>query len=311
MAEDRTKGTKGKRNKIATAITIVVLIIASFVLDKAGVWDVALARLNGVSSAGTSNGIETLNVYFTDVGQGDCTLFVNDTYSMLVDCGEAEYADVVIKEINSFDIETLTYIVVTHAHSDHMGGMAQIIEEIGAQYIIISEPSQSSAEGTMYENFLDAAESSGAQIIISEPEYTFSIGNLKCEILAPFNVSSSNENNNSIVMYCTFGSTSFLMTGDAETEVEKQIIKAYPDLRADILKIGHHGSKTSTSEDFLKLISPDTAVISVGAGNSYGHPTSEILNRLYEYNVGYYRTDTSGTITITCTLDTYNVTTEK
>ncbi|MCD7775455.1 MAG: MBL fold metallo-hydrolase [Clostridiales bacterium] len=285
-------------------VVLAVLISVSYILDKTGVWDRALESV-GVSKASVVEGTgvddnSVLTVYFIDVGQGDCTLFVTGEYSMLIDCGEAQYSGTVINQIQNLGIQTLTYIVATHAHSDHIGGMADIISEIGSEHIIISEPSDSSSETNTYENFLDAVQSSGSEIILAQPEYTFSVGEMICEILAPFNVSSSEENNNSIVMYTVFGETSFLVTGDAEKQVENEVIQAYPDLSVNILRVGHHGSKTSTSEEFLSSLSPETAIISVGAGNSYGHPADETLDLLSEYNVKCYRTDTSGTITVTC-----------
>lgn len=308
-----------KRKKSAAkpliAIAVVLLfLIVSTVLDKAGVWDHLTEQIapDSTQSVLIPDGVETLlTAHFIDVGQGDCTLFLSGDEAMLIDCGEKENAQTVLDTLDELGVEKLDYLVVTHAHTDHMGGMADILAVMPTESILLSEPSDKSGTTADYEAFLDAADASGAEILLAKPDMTFSVGYASCEVLAPFEVSQSEENNNSVVLHITAGTTSFLITGDAEKAVEKQIASRYPDLRATILKVGHHGSTTSTSRDFLTLLQPETAVISVGAGNSYGHPTEEILTRLQECGVKYYRTDISGSVTVTCTTNTYYISTQR
>lgn len=304
----RRKKIKINKKNLPIVIIAMILVVILAVLDKSGITDKFLP--NSATSQNTTTNGQLLSAHFIDVGQGDCTLFVSGEETMLIDCGEAEYADTVIRDLKSFGVSELDYIVATHAHSDHMGGMAEIIDAFSTENIILSEPSEGSLGANYYGNFLDAADKCGADIIIAEPDYTFSFGNAECKILAPFEVSKE-ENNNSVVMYITAGTTSFLMTGDAEKAVEKEIIEKYPYLRATILKVGHHGSKTSSHDKFISMLNCEVAVIPVGDDNNYGHPTKEVLQTLKDHNINYYRTNLAGTITIDCYADSYTVSTER
>lgn len=251
-----------------------------------------------------------MTAHFIDVGQGDCTLFIAGDETMLIDCGESEYSDTVINDLKSYGVTELDYVVVTHAHTDHMGGMADILDAVPTENIIFSEPSEKSSGTKSYGEFLDAADRCGADIIIAEPDYTFSLGEAQCRILAPFNVSDE-ENDNSVVMHITAGTTSFLMTGDAEKAVEKEIIANYPNLSATILKVGHHGSKTSSHNNFISMLGCETAIIHVGDDNKYGHPTEQVINTLEDNNIECYRTDLEGTVTIECFAENYKISTER
>ena len=314
----KAKGKKGNKAIIGAAIAIVIVII-SLILNKNGTMDSMLddaaQTTTKQTSADTVDMTTTepavsgnlLDAYFIDIGQGDCALLVSDGMSMLIDSGEDEYADEVIRTVSDYGISTLDYVVVTHAHSDHMGSMADVISAIDVKNIIISEPCEDSSLTATYEKFIDAMEASSAAIILAEPDYTFSFGKADCTILAPFNVDSSNENNNSVVMHVTAGETSFLLTGDMEKSVEKQIMENYPLLDIDILKVGHHGSSTSSYKKFIAQISPEVAVISCGLNNRYNHPSEKTLETLDENNVKYYRTDICGTVSVHCTQDGYTL----
>lgn len=299
-----------KKNAPIIALVAVIVLIFSFVAEKFGLTDTVNEYASPDYTA-SENGEALLNVHFIDVGQGDCTLAISGEEAMLVDSGEAEYAHSVIRKLKSLGVTELTYAVASHAHSDHMGGMAEILEQIPTENVIISEPCEDNAGTELYEEFLDAVDASGADIILAKPSYTFSLGSAECKILAPFNVDSSEENNNSIIMHMIAGTTSFLFTGDAEKAVEKQLISAYPNIRATVLKVGHHGSKTSSSKDFIELLDCETAVISVGEDNNYGHPTEQVLSVLKENEINCYRTDLHGTVTVTCFRTGYTVSTEK
>ena len=305
------KNKKSKKFVIPVAGLSFCLLIVSVVLNEFGILDDAMQHAVTADAPSSAITDAELTAHFIDVGQGDCSLFISGSDTMLIDSGEATYSSTVIEELRSYGVTQLDYVVATHAHSDHMGGMADIIETLPVDNIIISEPSQNSSETATYERFLDAVENSGAQVILAEPGYTFSLGSAECEILAPFEVSQTEENNNSVVLYITAGTTSFLMTGDAEKAIEKDIAAAYPNLKATVLKVGHHGSKTSSGNQFLSLLQSETAVISVGAGNSYRHPSEDTVSNLENNNIKYYRTDICGTVTVTCGGDSYAVTTEK
>lgn len=298
--------SKNKKASLFTVILVAVLCVFSFFAEQAGIWNDALDTVSGTHT--DAEGI-LLDAYFIDVGQGDCSLFVSDGKAMLIDCGEKENADTVIQTISSLGIKKLDYAVVTHAHSDHMGAMADVINSITVDNILVSQPCDSSAATSTYEKFMDAADDSGADIILAEPDYTFTVGYAECTILAPSEV-SSNENNNSIVMHISAGENSFLLTGDAETKVEKDIMKKYPGHTADIYKAGHHGSSTSSYRKFVEQLNPEVAVIQCGKDNSYGHPNTETTDTFNELNIAYYRSDICGNITISCTADDYTVKTE-
>ena len=248
--------------------------------------------------------------YFIDVGQGDCSLFVSGDETMLIDSGEYEYGDAILSFMEEKGISEIDYIVATHAHTDHMGAMKGIINSIDVENIILSEVSDSAMSKRQYGEFLEAVDNSGAEVIIAEPDYTFSFGNAECTILAPFEV-SQDENNNSVVIKIMAGKTSFLMTGDIEKSVEKQILINYPDLEATILKIAHHGSNTSSHDDFINSINAKVGIISVGKSNSYDHPSAEVIESLRNSGMDLYRTDLNGTVTIECAEDRYKIFTEK
>ncbi len=307
----RKNTKKSKQLKLIYTITALVLLIVSFVFEELGIWDKLDTSITNTTHIELDDGEVAAEVHFIDVGQGDCTLILSQNKSMLIDSGEAEYADFVLETISDLGVVYLDYAVVTHAHSDHMGSMAEIIDEIPTENVIISQPADESAETKMYQDFLDSIEKSKAKVIVAEADYTFTVGAAECRILSPFNVSSSEENNNSVVMHITAGTTSFLMTGDAEKTIETQIVNKYDNLGATVLKVGHHGSNTSSSPDFLKAVNPQVAVIPVGQGNKYGHPTEKTLTNLRKYTDNIYRTDKNGTITFICTKEDYTIKTEK
>ena len=305
-------GRKGsKQSRIIPAIAAVIVLLVSAVLEMNGVWDNAEASVaEKPYVSGVADGIFA-DVHFVDVGQGDCAIIISGEQSMLIDSGEAEYAQTVTQTLSELGVASLDYAVVTHAHSDHMGAMAEILDTVSTENVIISIPSEDSAATKAYSDFLDSIENNNIKLITAEPDYTFTLGNAVCRILSPFNVSSSEENNNSVVMHVTAGDTSFLFTGDAEKSVESDIAERYDDIGATVLKVGHHGSNTSSGKAFLDAVSPEVAVICVGADNSYGHPTGKILERLSSYTDTVYRTDYNGTITFSCTQDSFTVKTEK
>lgn len=300
---------KRKNAKITKKSLPVIIIVAIICLIT------GLLEKTDVISSPTANTAETtdsiLTAHFLDVGQGDCALFISGEDTMLIDSGEKEYADTVLRDLESYGVTELDYVVVTHAHSDHMGAMADILNTVPTETIIFSEPSEKSSGTKTYGEFLDAADKSDAEIILAEPDYTFSFGNAECRILAPFSVSEDEENNNSVVMLITAGSTSFLMTGDAEKSVEKELLEKYPYLTATILKAGHHGSRTSSHNKFVDSLDSEAAVISVGEDNNYGHPTQEVLDILQKHNISCYRTDLDGTVTVECYENNYTVSTKR
>lgn len=241
-----------------------------------------------------------LQVHYIDVGQGDCILIESGDDTLLIDCGEIGKGDTVKSYLDSEGITQLDYVIGTHPHSDHMGCMDKIVEYYDIGELIMPHLDDSDVPTTKYfERFLTSAENKGLEITEAELGRTFNIGDAQCEIIAPCSDDYKNANNYSVGIIMHHGENSFIFTGDAEKSAEKEMIDTGKLIDIDVYKAGHHGSDTSSSEEFLEIIKPDIAVISCGEGNSYGHPCDITLENLSKYTDKVYRTDLSGTIVIT------------
>ena len=246
-------------------------------------------------SSQTTASPRELRVHFIDVGQGD-SIFIElpNGQTMLIDAGEADMADTVVTYIHQQGADSLDYVVETHPHSDHMGGMAEVIDNFNVSTVCLS-PATNNTKA--YEKLLAAVESSGAEVLSPlAGDSILSEGELSVEVVAPKSAECDSLNNASLVLKLTYGKTSFLFAGDAE-KAEEDAIRS--NIKCDVLKVGHHGSSSSTSANFLKKVDPTYAVISVGLGNSYGHPSDAVLKRLAAKGVEVFRTDLQGTIVIT------------
>lgn len=250
---------------------------------------------DSTSSDGSTTGSE-LKVHFLDVGQGD-SIFIElpDNKTMLIDASEKEYADRITTYIYSCGYNSLDYVVATHPHSDHIGGMADVIGSFSVGNVILSPATHTTKT---YTNMLTAIDNSGAKVTLGTAgTELFSDGDLSAVVIAPVTEEYSDLNNSSVMIMLTYGEKKFLFTGDAEEEEEYTVTA---DVKCDVLKVGHHGSSTSTSGAFLTAASPEYAVISCGAGNSYGHPHTETIDKLKKAGVNIYRTDLQGDIVMTC-----------
>lgn len=239
-------------------------------------------------------------IHFIDVGQADAALVLCDGMSMLIDGGNVEDSSLMYTYLKKLGITKLDYVIGTHAHEDHIGGIAGALNYASVDKVYCPVTSYSSKA---FNSFVKAVRKHGSSITVPDPGDRFSLGSANCQILG---VNSTDDtNNSSIVLRITYGNTSFLFTGDAEREAENIILDRGYDISCDVLKVGHHGSSTSTSYLWLRQAAPKYAVISVGKGNSYGHPTEEVLSRLRDADVKTYRTDLQGDII--CTSDGQNV----
>ena len=247
-----------------------------------------------LSGSPESLGNREFEVHFIDVGQADSTLILCGGEAMLIDGGTNEAGRQVAEYIEEQDIDCLKYMIGTHPHEDHIGGLDTVMDSVTTETLLM--PSLEYDSKT-YEDVLKAAGDNHVPIQNPVVGDTYSLGEAIVTVLAPVRSGYMDMNNYSIAVRIDYGETSFLLTGDAEIEAEYDMLETGLELKADVLKVGHHGSDTSTSEGFIRAVCPSYAVISVGAGNSYGHPTAQTIERLTEYGVIYYSTDESGNIT--------------
>lgn len=255
---------------------------------------------------------DSLTVCYIDVGQGDSILISAGGKNMLIDCGESEAADGVIRFLGEKDVTRLDYVVATHPHSDHMGGMYKIIDHFDIGQIIVPHLDDKDIPTTRYyEKFLDSCDSKGLSLTEAKVGRTIDLGDARAEIIAPCSGSYSNKNNYSVGLFLTHGENTFIFTGDSEALAENEMAEAGSLRHADVYKAGHHGSETSSSEKFMEAIAPDYAVISCGEGNSYGHPNKKALNEISKYTDRIYRTDLSGTVIFISDGKELTVSTEK
>ena len=279
-----------KRKHIAS---IFLLMAAALILSACGLTQVQDTDVsNGYDSASISEEVSELYVYYIDVGQSDAALIVCDGKAMLIDGGNAGDSSLIYSFLEKRGIAHLDYIVATHAHEDHIGGLAGALNyaTVGTALCPVTE-----YDSKAFGNFVKYLGAQGVPITVPEHGDTFKIGSADVMVVGPINQSSA-ANNTSIVLKVTYGETSFLFTGDAERALEQDILEAGYDISATVLKVGHHGSDTSTTYPFLREIMPEYAVISCGKGNQYGHPNEDLLSRLRDADVAVYRTDMQGTI---------------
>ena len=250
-------------------------------------------------SNNTNENVGNLDIYYFDVGQADSIFLRCDDQNMLIDAGNNADGKLIVNELKSMGIDTIDYLIGTHAHEDHIGGLDDVIDNFNIENFYMPSKEYTSAT---YKSVLKSAENKNLEIVAPKIGDKFTLGSATCEVMSIDN-DAKELNLTSIVIEVTNGDNKFLFTGDAEIENEEK--RLWNDI--DVLKVGHHGSRTSTSEDFIEQTKPEVAVISLGEGNSYGHPHKETMDLLNEYNVTIYRTDTQGTIHITSDGENYNI----
>ncbi len=290
------KNIKSPKGKIIYAILIVVIAVVA-----AGIF-----LITSIEDAPTEDPTGNANffasyckVHYVDVGQGDCELVECDGKFMLIDASENGHEDEVINYLRKVGVEKLDYVVASHQHSDHIGGLAEVLAEFETANIIMPRLTrEQTPTNSTYKDFLEAVKASGATVIEAKVGAEYALGTSSFRILGPVTSDAEDINNMSVVMRLDYGENSFLFTGDAEMEEENEILDSGADVDCDVLKAGHHGSSTSSSKNFLSAVTPDICIISVGADNKYGHPHDNAIKRMNKQTDIIYRTDICGDIVI-------------
>lgn len=329
---------KSSKNRLVTLLLVLAVCALLYAFGGQSVWEVPEEPVGPVSSSTPAQNIETdtpvssaapdtaeetaapldgtLSVYVMDVGQGDSILLISPSgKTMLVDASESKAFSHIDAFLQEHGVETLDVVVATHPHSDHIGGMTKVINnyEIGTFYL----PNVTHTSAT-FEKMLAALEDRNITVRQAEATDNSFIewdGSVEVRILSPvINADYGRDLNDwSVMLHISYGDTSILLTGDAEEYAEWYTLNSFPAeyFDADVLKLGHHGSSTSTSDEFFEAVSPDYAVASMGADNEYGHPHKETIELLEENGVPFYRTDRDGDISIVMDGASVAITTEK
>lgn len=302
--------------------TVLVLVIAAgvFLWQQEDYRQMALSWLDDTfhettkdSSQSLSDGNAVQNVegeakiWYLDVGQADSMLLQlpngNEWEYVLIDAGTGQTEEALVSWLQEQGVTDITAVIATHPHEDHIGGMDAVLEAIPVESLYMPEVKESLTPTTRcYEQMLDAAEAQQVQAVKGQSRVTvYEEDGVKLELVGPEPQKEYDDlNEYSLVAKLTVGGKSFLFTGDSSEQAEADMIEAGEDLKADVLKIGHHGSSTATTKAFLQAVNPQVAVISCGKDNSYGHPHEETMQRLQEKAMTIYRTDEDGTILATC-----------
>lgn len=296
----KSKDNKGNTfKKIISLIIALALVVFCLVV---GDTDSIEQLLNGLigdksTSVDTNNNNpsigDMLKVHYIDVGQGDSILIQNKNLNMLVDGGTRESAEKLLSYLKSNNISTLDYVVATHPHEDHIGSLDDVINNFDIKNVWMPKKSASTK---VFSDLAQAISNKGLKAEQPEVGSSVKLADANITVLAPVKDDYTDTNDWSIGLKVEYKNNSFILTGDAESTSESNILETNLNLKADVLKAGHHGSSTSTSEQFLAKVNPTYAVISLGEGNSYGHPHTETLQKFKDNNIIVYRTDRNGTI---------------
>lgn len=291
-----------KRKLIAAILLIMILYLAGcaspaeHISTSANRPDVTNTRSASPSKEVSNTAAPgNLRVHFIDVGQGDCELVqLPDGQNMLIDAGTNDAGPTVVSYLKSIGITKIDYLIGTHPHEDHIGGMDNVVASFSIGKIYMPRVTTTTAT---FEDLLKAIQAKNLKIITAKAGIKIADKNgLQITLLAPCKTNYEELNDWSAVTKVQFKNTSFLFTGDAQEQSENEMLSSGTNLKADVLKVGHHGSHSSTSNSFLKAVSPKYAVISVGAGNDYGHPHQVTLDKLTAAGIKTYRTDENGTV---------------
>lgn len=312
MAEKKTKKKMIAKNRLRLIALVVAVFVTSVIwaLDYTGVmtYEQMLVMLHLVQKPAVDPHTQ---VHFIDVGQGDCTLIMSGDETLLIDSGDRDTSDTVIGYLRSLGLDRLDYVVVTHQHSDHMGEMSDIINAFAVgEFIMPKLPDKLVPTSKAYEKMLTSLQGKGVGVT-KAVKSSFALGECTVQLYPTAIESSDDINNYSVVVRIENGKNSFLVTGDCGVDEEASLIERGDKLSATVLKVGHHGSSTATSAEFLDRVMPKYAVISCGRDNSYGHPHEITVTRISKYADEIYVTADVGTIVFSSDGEGLNIETKK
>ena len=306
----KKKSLNGKQRLRLIVLVILIFIgcVAAF-LQISGIYTFDSLKVDMGAADKPADNAQT-QVYFIDVGQGDSTLVVSKGEAMLIDSGERDKTDKLVKYLKKLGIKNFKYIINTHPHSDHMGEMTDVLKNFKTEKFIMPKvPDDLTPTSYVYENMLKEIKRQGIKITKSS-DTEFKLGSCTVSLFTP-KEKHSDLNNYSTLVKVTDGDNSFLITGDCEEEEEKDILSQGFDISAKVLKAGHHGSSTSSSAQFLNKVLPRYAIISCGRDNKYGHPHEAAVRELKKYVSKLYITMDNGTVTFSSDGKGLSVKTEK
>lgn len=290
-------------------VVVTVLVAAILILTVLGYISDAIKDLKEQFSPVNAD-YSGAYVEMLDVGQGDSTLLVSGGSAALIDTGIKSYADDILKALKTKGISKLSLLLITHNHTDHMGGVDIITNEIPVENFVIPDLKKTDERTDKMERAIESVKSAGGKCITAKQGTKITVGEFEFSVLGAY-YDEKDENDRSIITMAKIGKWKFLFTGDAQDEAEKRLMADNISVNCDVLKVGHHGSMYSSTEEFLEAASPSFAMISCGKGNRYSHPHDVVLKRLNEAGAQFWRTDLSGNVTFNIGEKEITVETEK
>ena len=307
MARNTHRQNRIKNPWISVLILLIFAVISVFqntdILDRLPGYSITVPGTAAVAGDGE------LLIRLLDVGQADCILITEGDEAMLIDTGDPGDEEIILPALDSYGVERLDYLVLTHPHSDHIGSAVEVLDALPVEAVILSDAPYTTK---LYENTLSAIEESGAEVFLAVPGDDYTLGEATFEILAPSkDTDVSDINDASVCLRLTYQGRTALFTGDATRAVESEILDAGFDVHADIYKAGHHGSATSNAQTWLNAVDPSYVFISCREDSDDNLPNPDVLKRLVNTGADIYRSDIHGVITASIRSGEITITTER
>lgn len=280
-------------NKLLSIVILLALLLGGCSIQSNETAPVVKNHIDDIATEQSAT--KETRIHYIDVGQGDAILVQSAGQNMLIDAGDNDHGQKVVDYLKSVGVNQIDIIVGTHPHADHIGGMDTVMRAFPVKAVYMPRVAHTSKS---FRDVLEAVEACNLKIHNARAGTILPMSGVKAEMLAPVKENYEDLNNYSAVIKVICGNKTFLFMGDAEKESEEDMLTAGSDLKADVLKVGHHGSSSGTSEQFLAAVKPQYAIIMLGADNPYGHPHTETVTRLTQSGTKILRTDLNGTIVI-------------